>query len=128
MNPKRITKLHTCHDDFGVWKQVNRSNVHKSGSELLGPGLTHLQSSPKFFALFVWLSLSPQQWSYDTKEREPEMISNTLWTNPKSSSSKTLSPQRVSYHLIKLAELLHTQDLETSHAVREDEETRYVLP
>jgi hypothetical protein len=64
---------------------------------------------------------------YKTK-REPEMIANTLWTNPKSSSSKTLSPQRVSYHLIKLAELLHTQDLETSHAVREDEETRYVLP
>ncbi len=29
--------------------------------------------------------------------------------------------------MIKLAELLHTQDLETSHAVREDEETRYVL-
>jgi hypothetical protein len=60
-NPKRITKLHTCHDDFGVRKQVNQSNVHKSGSELLGSGLTHLQSSPKFLALFVWSSLSPQQ-------------------------------------------------------------------
>jgi hypothetical protein len=41
--------------------KLTNPNVHKSGSELLGPGLTHLQSSPKFFALFVWLILSPQQ-------------------------------------------------------------------